>query len=126
MNIAKLCRVSSCVNCWKINVNNKIFAIMPAHVAILNMNDRYRLTGFLKTCDNRTTKKLDWYVPDIWITNPDTNNDLCWAEIKSADTDMPIIAQIPAINSSKLCLDDPIDSNFWFHQPYSYKLLPSG
>ena len=110
MHIVKNSRILNNMNCWKIKLDNTIFAIMPAHVATIKINGIWKSSSFLNACDKIT--KTDWFVPDNWQNNIDIYNDFCWTELKQ-DTDH-------YLEPTKLNLNDPVDGNFYFHQPFSY------
>lgn len=114
MNIIKNCRISNYVNCWRVKLDTKVYAIMPAHVALFKINNNWKTSQFLTTCDNniKGNTNTDWHVPTDWLEHENIYNDICWKEIKNND--------LQHFESTDQCLEDPIDVSLYFHQPHSY------
>lgn len=105
----KLARISSFVNCWKIQINSsRVFAVMPAHVAVYKENDKWRRSIFLNKCDKNLVKKSDWKVPLMWSNNFDPHNDFAWTELDNEHCGGTVLKKA-------MCnMNDPMDASFYF------------
>ena len=105
----KLSRISTFVNCWKVQINSsRVFAVMPAHVAVYKENNKWRKSIFLNKCDKNLIKKCNWKVPFQWSTNFDPHNDFAWTEIDNNNCEGTVLKK------SMCDIDNPMDVSFYF------------
>lgn len=105
------CSMSNITNCWKAKLGDNIYAIMPAHVAIYKTpTDTWKTSQFLKNCGD-----LDWFVSQNWKDTLLIKDDFAWAKVK---LDHKNSHENNYFSETILPLDEPIDGNFYFNQPY--------
>lgn len=103
----KLSRISPYVNCWRIQIDtSRIFAVLPAHVAVHKKNDMWKKSFFLDKCNRGCGDKLNWKIPLKWTENHDPHNDIAWAEIKDC-IDI-------SLKETKHDINNPIDTSFYY------------
>jgi hypothetical protein len=68
-------------------LNNKPFAIMPAHCVIYNVNNNWVRSNFL---EQLSTNKLLWNVPTKWLTSQELHDDFAWAPLNDVSNMAPM------------------------------------
>jgi hypothetical protein len=96
--------VSALTNCWKVVINEKTFAVLPAHVAIFKQNDVWTRSHFLNGMND-----LKWKIPANYITKQSFEDDFAWAEVED---------HAGRLELSETKIEDPTQASFYFNQPY--------
>ena len=100
-------RGSKSINIWCVkNSDNKLYYILPAHVAIYPKDGKWKISNFLG--DRQT---LEWKIPKSYAENPGSQSDLCWCEPAENESSK---SYIPLSNS----LVNPMKVDVYFRQPY--------
>lgn len=100
-------RASKSINIWCVkNIDNKLYYILPAHVAIYPKDGKWKISNFLG--DMQT---LEWKIPKSYVEHPESQSDLCWCEPAEKESSK---SYIPLSNS----FVNPIKVDVYFRQPY--------
>lgn len=112
MQHIKNCRVSLITNCWRVKFGKDLYAILPAHVATYKSHNKWILSPFLKECGD---EHLSWNIPVRWKDRMQFHDDFAWAKLIDNDKKSPHKTHLLETTKD---LSEPIDTNFYYNQPY--------
>lgn len=110
-NILKRANISNYLNCWKLILDNKAYAVIPAHCLIYKKNTWYK--SFIA---NKLSKyeTLQWHIPSKFAETLDIYHDFAFSRIETKGN----ARAIGAINCYGNGDDEEI--KFYFYQPFSH------
>lgn len=98
--------VSRMTNCWALQLNKKVYAVLPAHVAVYEVDGKWTRSHFLDDLN-----QLSWKVPFDYTDKRSVETDFAWAILNEDKDDDSL--QVSLTN-----IDYPKDATFYFKQPY--------
>ena len=85
-------------------------SFLPAHVAVHKKGNTWLRSNFLKICEKEFKYSPTWFVPKLWSTHQQIQDDICWTIIKNSNS------KIDFADMNKI-IDFPFDVDFYFNQP---------